>query len=139
MLAGIRRLLKPGGRLLVITDNTGSPDFRLFKRRHWGGYHFPRHCNLFDQVSCDGWLRAHRAGEVDELATMISPVNWVYSMRNTLDDWGAPRGSSSSSASSRRRRWPLFTAFDALCRPPGGERCCGPCCRTTERTGMSLR
>ncbi len=22
---------------------------------------------------------------------MVSPVNWVYSIRNALDDWGAPR------------------------------------------------
>ena len=22
---------------------------------------------------------------------MVSPVNWVYSLRNALDDWGAPR------------------------------------------------
>ena len=22
---------------------------------------------------------------------MVSPVNWVYSVRNALDDWGAPR------------------------------------------------
>jgi SAM-dependent methyltransferase len=90
VLRAIRRLLRPGGRLLVVTDNTGSLDFAIAKRRHWGGYHFPRHWYLFDARSLT--LLAHRTGYVvDEVDTMVSPVNWVYSLRNALDDWGAPR------------------------------------------------
>ena len=90
VLAAVRRLLKPGGRMLVVTDNTGSLDFRLARRRHWGGYHFPRHWYLFDAPSLR--LLAGAAGlEVAELGTMMSPVNWVYSVRNALDDWGASR------------------------------------------------
>jgi len=112
-LLRIRELLRPGGRLMVITDNTATVDFKLFRRRHWGGYHFPRHWNLFDSKS----LRAlfGRAGlEVEELTTMVSPVNWVYSIRNLLVDWKAPewlveRFSLSSSVSLG-----VFTIFD-LC------------------------
>ena len=48
VLRAIRRVLRPGGRLLIVTDNTGSLDFSIAKRRHWGGYHFPRHWYLFD-------------------------------------------------------------------------------------------
>ena len=29
--------------------------------------------------------------EVERISTMTSPVNWTYSVRNSLDDWGAPR------------------------------------------------
>ncbi|MGZ4712655.1 MAG: class I SAM-dependent methyltransferase [Acidimicrobiia bacterium] len=91
LLEAVRRLLVPGGRVLVVTDNTGSLDFRVARRRHWGGYHFPRHWYLFDQRSLR--LLATAAGfEVPELGTMMSPVNWVYSARNALDDWGASRG-----------------------------------------------
>ena len=118
LLLGMHRLLKPGGRLLLVTDNTGSLDFRLFRRRHWGGYHFPRHFNLFDQPSlrrlCD------RTGyEVEHLATMTSPVNWVYSIRNTLDDWGAPRSLVEQFSLESAPSLAVFTIFDLLNRLAG--------------------
>lgn len=91
VLRAIHRVLAPGGRLLLVTDNTGSLDFRIAKRRHWGGYHFPRHWYLFDERSLR-LLATHTGFEVAALDTMVSPVNWVYSLRNALDDWGAPRG-----------------------------------------------
>ena len=83
-------LLAPGGRVVVVTDNTDSPDRRLFGGRHWGGYHFPRHTYLFDRATLT------RLGELAGLTpvrvvTAVSPVNWVYSVRNWLDDWGGPR------------------------------------------------
>lgn len=91
VLRAVLRLLKPGGRVLLVTDNTGSLDFAIAKRRHWGGYHFPRHWYLFDERSLR--LLATASGfEVAEMGTMMSPVNWVYSARNALDDWGASRG-----------------------------------------------
>jgi SAM-dependent methyltransferase len=89
-LAAIRRTMKPNAKLVVITDNTRTLPFRLFQGRYWGGYHFPRHWNLFDRVS----LRrtAERAGfEVEEISTELNPVNWVYSIHNVLADFGAPR------------------------------------------------
>jgi SAM-dependent methyltransferase len=90
VLASVRTLLRPGGRLIIITDNTASLDFRFFGDRYWGGYHFPRHWNLFNRAS----LRrlAEQAGfQVDEIATQVSPVNWVYSIHNALVDWRTPQ------------------------------------------------
>jgi hypothetical protein len=29
--------------------------------------------------------------EIDQLGTMVSPVNWVYSVRNALVDWHWPQ------------------------------------------------
>jgi SAM-dependent methyltransferase len=90
VLAATRALLAPGGRLVVVTDNTGSPDFRIAGRRHWGGFHFPRHFTLFNAASMR--RLADRSGfAVERLETIVSPVNWVYSIRNALDDWRAPR------------------------------------------------
>lgn len=90
VLRSIASLLRPGGRLYLITDNTGSPDFTLFKGRHWGGYHFPRHWNLFNRSSMRRVLELAGLRPV-ALGTTASPVNWTYSVRNWLDDWGAPR------------------------------------------------
>lgn len=90
LLAAIRRLLKPGGRVVIVTDNVGSIDFRLFRGRHWGGYHFPRHWNLFDSASL-ATLASNVGLERERIRTAMSPVNWAYSVRNLLDDWHAPR------------------------------------------------
>lgn len=90
VFAAIHRILKPGGRLVVVTDNTGSIDFSWFRRGYWGGYHFPRHWNLFNRQSLTRLAR--RAGfEVSRMATIVSPVNWVYSIHNLLVDKRAPR------------------------------------------------
>lgn len=89
-LRAAERLLAPGGRIVVVTDNVRSPDFALFGGRHWGGYHFPRHTYLFDKRTLAEYGKA--AGlEVERITTAVSPVNWVYSLRNWLDDWGGPR------------------------------------------------
>jgi SAM-dependent methyltransferase len=113
LLRAVRRVLRPGGRLLVVTDNTGTLDFAVAKRRHWGGYHFPRHWYLFDARSLA--LLATRTGfAIDELNTMVSPVNWVYSLRNALDDWGAPRSVVDWFSLESPVPLAAFTAFDWL-------------------------
>jgi hypothetical protein len=81
------------------------------KRRHWGGYHFPRHWYLFDATSMRK-LAAHTGLAVDELDTMVSPVNWVYSLRNALDDWGAPRSWVEWFSLDSPVPLAAFTAFD---------------------------
>jgi SAM-dependent methyltransferase len=89
-LRQVAKLLAPGGRVIIVTDNVNSWDRRLFGGRHWGGYHFPRHTYLFNKQT----LRALANGadlEVERIVSGMSPVNWVYSIRNWLDDWQAPR------------------------------------------------
>jgi SAM-dependent methyltransferase len=113
VLRRIRSLLRPGGRLVVVTDNTDTVDFKIFKGRHWGGYHFPRHWNLFNRSTLRALAR--KVGmEVETLETMLSPVNWVYSLHNLLVDWGAPRWLINRFGLSSPASLTLFTAFDAL-------------------------
>ena len=90
VLAAVFEILKPGARLVVVTDNTDSVDFRLFKNSYWGGYHFPRHWNLFNRRSLTK-LAAKCGFEMAGLTTQVSPVNWIYSIHNALVDLRAPR------------------------------------------------
>lgn len=84
----MQRALKPGGRLIVVTDNTESIDFSLFRDRHWGGYHFPRHWYLFNKRSLSE-LATRTGFQAVSIDTIVSPVNWVYSIRNYLVDHSA--------------------------------------------------
>lgn len=78
-------MLRPGGVLIVETPNTNSVDFKLFKRRYWGGYHFPRHWNLFNESVlkkiCD-------SVELKVVAFNYLPAQtfWIYSLHNAIVD-----------------------------------------------------
>ncbi len=90
VLSAVKKLLKPRGKLVIVTDNTDSIDFGLFKKSYWGGYHFPRHWNLFNRKSLT--KLAEKTGfKVADLTTQVSPVNWVYSIHNALVDKRAPQ------------------------------------------------
>ena len=113
VLRSVRNLLRPGGRLVIVTDNVETLDFRLFGGRHWGGYHFPRHWNLFSRGTL-GALADKVGFEVEEMATILSPVNWVYSVRNSLVDYEAPRWLVNLFSLASPVSLAFFTAFDFL-------------------------
>jgi len=112
-LRGIRRLLKRGGRLVIVTDNTSSLDFKFFKQHYWGGYHFPRHWNLFNRHSL-GRLADKTGFEVVSLKTIISPVNWVYSIHNALVDRGKPQWLVDSFTLKSTFSLAFFTVLDFI-------------------------
>ncbi|MBW4660907.1 MAG: class I SAM-dependent methyltransferase [Drouetiella hepatica Uher 2000/2452] len=113
VLTTVRSLLKPGGKVIIVTDNTDTLDFQLFKTRHWGGYHFPRHWNLFNPNTIRA-LAQKTLMEVDTLTTVVSPVNWVYSIRNTLVDWQAPKWLVERFSLNSTFSLGIFTLFDML-------------------------
>jgi hypothetical protein len=47
LLARTRDLLHPGGLVVAEVPNPASLNARWFRDRYWGGYHTPRHWNLF--------------------------------------------------------------------------------------------
>jgi SAM-dependent methyltransferase len=113
VLSAVRRLLKPGGRVVVVTDNADSPDAALFRGRHWGGYHFPRHWNLFTPSTLRELARASGL-EVESIVHVASPVNWVYSLRNRLVDRGAPKWLIERFSLRTPFSLGVFTLLDAL-------------------------
>lgn len=114
LLATARRLLRPGGRVIVITDNTDSLDRTVARARYWGGYHFPRHWTLFGPSSMRRLARACDL-EVADLTTVLSPVNWVYSIRNWLVDRRAPAWIVERFSLKSPLSLALFTVIDHVC------------------------
>ena len=113
VLSRVRELLRPGGRVVITTDNTDSFDARLFRRSYWGGYHFPRHWSLFNARSM--LALSEKVGlEVVELKGVVSPVNWTYSIRNLLDAHGASERTLAWFSLSSPVALACFTVFDWL-------------------------
>jgi SAM-dependent methyltransferase len=113
VLEAVRQLLKPGGQIVLVTDNTNTLDFKWFQGRHWGGYHFPRHWNLFSPSTMRR-LAQEAQLDVVEIKTIVSPVNWVYSIRNMLQDWGAPNWLVNQFSLSTPISLAVFTLFDMV-------------------------
>ena len=86
----VSRLLAPGGIFVVETPNIRSLDARMFRHRYWGGYHFPRHWNLFHEASLK--RLGERSGlTATKFETFICAVFWIYPIHHWLREKGAPR------------------------------------------------
>jgi SAM-dependent methyltransferase len=113
VLHAVRRFLRPGGTAVVVTDSTDTLDFALCHRRVWGGYHFPRHWSLFNRKSL-ALLAAKSGMEVAKIESVVSPVNWVYSIRNTLVDSRAPHWPTECFSLKAPVALGVFTMVDAV-------------------------
>ncbi len=118
LLQACRRLLKPGGYLLVETPSTSGLDFKWFRARHWGGYHFPRHFYLFNGDNLSRLLSSHGL-QVSRVSYLASPAFWTQSLHHRVSESRWPK----------LARWfhltnvPLtmaVTAFDLLRAACGG-------------------
>ena len=113
VLSHINTLLKPGGKLVIVTDNTGSIDFNWFKKGYWGGYHFPRHWNLFNMKSLAA-LAVKTGYEIESIETQVSPVNWVYTCHNYLVGKNAPQWLINRFSLKSTVSLSAFTALDMI-------------------------
>jgi SAM-dependent methyltransferase len=96
----IVRWLAPEGILAIETPNLDSLDARLFRRGLWGGFHFPRHWNLFTTKSLTDLL-ADCGLEIQAVRYQTGHSFWMYSFHHALR--------------FRRRCFPrLARAFDPL-------------------------
>ncbi len=80
-LKKISGILKPGGILSIETPDINAWDFRLFQKRHWGGYHIPRHFYIFNKSNL-ARLAKDCGYEVVSSRSILSPVFWVHSLHN---------------------------------------------------------
>jgi SAM-dependent methyltransferase len=92
-LRQVHAKLSPGGILVIDTPNRGGWDYRLFRRRYWGGYHIPRHFHLFDLEALACILR-ESGYEVLRQGCTPSIAFWIISLRNALGLHSIERGAS---------------------------------------------
>jgi 2-polyprenyl-3-methyl-5-hydroxy-6-metoxy-1,4-benzoquinol methylase len=77
-----RRILKPGGRLVAVTPNTGSRASRRY-RRHWMGCEVPRHLMLFNTDSIRE-VAARASIKVVAVRTCARTARWIFRVSNCL-------------------------------------------------------
>lgn len=122
LLKECRRVLKPGGKLIVVTPNTNSLGFRLFGE-NWRGLEVPRHLLLFSPPvlrTC-----AEAAGlNVQKLRTTAKGARWMWAASYLLKREGMlVNGSPGAMDLSLRLQKMAFSAIEQLlsCRWDVGE------------------
>jgi SAM-dependent methyltransferase len=121
-LVRLKEVLSPHGRILIETPNRGGLDYRLFKRRFWGGYHLPRHFHLFTQDTLRTAVEA--AGmHVAQAGYLASPGLWIMSLRNRLGLSSVQRSGSVFEVLNFSNVFVVggFSALDQLCLALGRE------------------
>lgn len=87
----IAQMLRPGGLVIIETPSTNCLDFRMFRRRYWGGFHFPRHFNLFVRENLERLL-CQSGLEPVSYKVKLQPVHWVWTAHHWLMEQGMPEG-----------------------------------------------
>jgi SAM-dependent methyltransferase len=90
VIGRVRRWLSPGGVFALETPNLDSMDARIFQRTYWGGYHFPRHWNLFTPASISRLLTDNG---LEVMATIFQTGHsfWMYSLHHAVRYEGKSR------------------------------------------------
>jgi 2-polyprenyl-3-methyl-5-hydroxy-6-metoxy-1,4-benzoquinol methylase len=109
----VARWLSPGGVFALETPNLGSLDARLFQRTYWGGYHIPRHWNLFTPTTISRLLKENGL----EVVTTIFQTGhsfWMYSLHHWVRFEGASRPRAGAWFDPMKSLCGIagFTAFD---------------------------
>jgi len=107
--------LSPGGVFALETPNLDSLDARLFRRTYWGGYHIPRHWNLFTPAAISRLLKDNG---LEVLATVFQTGHsfWMYSLHHAVRYEGTSRPRAGAWFDPMKSLVGLagFTAFDLL-------------------------
>lgn len=75
--------LNDKGIVLIDTPNWGALDFKIFNKKFWGGYHMPRHFNVFSRASLTK-MTVLSGFNVYKTGYLLSPGFWIISFRNLL-------------------------------------------------------
>ena len=63
---------------------------QLFKKRYWGGYHIPRHFNIFSAL---GLERIASSFDLNLISVRYKPqpVHWIWSIHHIMKDLNFPK------------------------------------------------
>ena len=84
-LKKVQKIVKPQGSIVIETPCRGSWEERLFKKKYWGGYHFPRHFNIFSEKTIKRILEKNKFQGV-KISFLLSPPFGILSIQNWLKD-----------------------------------------------------
>lgn len=85
VLSKLSSILNKNGLIVLETPALHSWDHKFFFRRHWEGYHFPRHFNIWTEDGMKKILIANGL-ELIEKKYRIKPVHWTISFQNWIID-----------------------------------------------------
>ncbi len=81
LLHALRSKLSAKGMVLIETPDLAGFDYLIYKMKYWGGYHIPRHLNLFSQKHlCEVLMR--NGFRILKKGSLPSPGFWIISLRN---------------------------------------------------------
>lgn len=108
-------LLKPAGTLLIETPSADGLDSQIFRKYHWGGYHIPRHLQIFTSETISNTLKKY-GFEVKTVSYLPSPNFWTSSFRNLFFIKGFPGFITKRMNYKNVFCMALFTSLDLLTR-----------------------
>jgi SAM-dependent methyltransferase len=80
IIAKAHNLLSQGGLLILETPSIDGWDAKLFKKRYWGGWHTPRHWQIFSEATLTQALE-QQGFVVTRVDYMLNPYAWLHSLR----------------------------------------------------------
>jgi SAM-dependent methyltransferase len=78
-------MLKKGGFIFIETPSIEGWDSKLFRKRYWGGWHFPRHWSFFSSKTIN--LLLSKSGfRLVRQEWLLSPNFWAQSIHHFLSE-----------------------------------------------------
>ena len=90
VLQKCHQILDEDGILFIETPNVGGLDYTIFKKKYWGGYHIPRHWQLFSDENIELYLN-NFGFSLQDLVFLCSPSFWNQSFHHMLLDNRFPK------------------------------------------------